>query len=301
MEIFTRLIKGITGNGTGSIIITPTRGKRLHGLQTQLTYAGGTNTLAALMTALTEIRVKVGTVSKWRLTGTQLRDFVLLRGTTYDFNGLPNTGAQVTIPLAPEWFIDNVSDALAWNPALLGGDITIEIDSSASLTVVAYERVSDDLNAPSAGIITLEVIKPVAGGTSFYTDTEFEPRGRLLQASIYPDSGGSQEITPASLLVGPDNAFAHEALTSAQNDECLERFTLTPAASGRTANIYDMVFVKADALSRAVDLARFGKSKFKIALLRLCSLGSNPSKNVPQIGTLRRKINRRSFQPKTHD
>ena len=236
-EIYTRLIKAVTGNGTGSLKITPTAGKRVHGLQLHLIYAGGTNTMVGLCTALTEIRMKVGSNVRWRLNGTQLRDFVLLHGTTYDFNGTPNTpGAQITIPLAPEWFLDNVADALAWNPALLGDAITCEVDSTASLTCTAFERVSDDLNAPSAGIITLEVIKPVAGGLAFYVREEIDPVGRLILASIYPDSGASNEITPASLLVGKDNVFAHEALTSAENDEQLERYSLTPAASGRTAN-----------------------------------------------------------------
>lgn len=264
-EVYTRRIKAIAGDGTGSLKITPTAGKRLHGLQLQLTYAGGTNTLAALMTALTEIRVLVGTTPKWRLNGTQLRDFCLLRGTTYDFNGLPNTGAQVTLPLAPEWFIDNVADSLAWNPALLGAPISVEVDSSASLTTIAYERVSDDLNAPSSGIITLEVIKPVAGGTAFYVGPELiEPRGRLMSAHIYPDSGASNEITPATLYVGKDDVLAFETLSSAQNDEALERESLTPAASGRTANIYDMVFVKQDALSRSIDLGAWGSAKLKV-------------------------------------
>jgi hypothetical protein len=275
-QIYTRKIKAIAGNGTGSLKITPSTGKRLHNVQLALTYAGGTNTLAALMTALTEIRVKVGTTVKWRLNGVQLRDWVLLRGTTYDFNGLPNTEAEVTIPLAPEWFLDNVADSLAWNPALLGGDITIELDSTANLTCTAYERVSDDLNAPSSGIITLEVIKPVAGGTAFYVQKEIDIRGALLLASIYPDSGGANEITPASLLLGPDDVFGHETLTSAQNDEQLERFQLTPAASGRSANIYDMCFVKADALSRAINLPGWGEAKIKVeaggAMSGTCSI-----------------------------
>lgn len=263
-QIYTRIIKDVTGNGSGKLKIIPSILKRLHSVQLALTYSGGTNTLAACMTALTEIRVKVGTAVKWRLNGTKLRDFMLLRGTTYDFNGLPNTACQVTIPLAPEWFLDNVADALAWNPALLGGQITVEVDSSASLTCVALERVSDDLDAPSAGILTLETVSPVAGGTAFRVGREnIEPRGRLISASIYPDSGASNEITPASLQVGGDNLFAHEALTSAQNDEALERFGLTPAASGRTANIYDMVFVKGDALSRSIDLTQGAKMKIE--------------------------------------
>lgn len=264
-EIYRRKIKSISGNASTKIKITPTPGKRLFAIQAELTYAGGTNTLAALMTALTEIRVKVGTRVRWRVNGTQLRDFCLLHGTTYDFNGLPNTGAQVTIPLAPEWFMPNVQDRLAWNPAILGGDITIEIDSSATLTVTsAYEFVNDDLSALSNGIITLEMINPVAGGTAFFVEKEIDPTGQLYLASIYPDSGASNEITPASLYVGRDDAFAHETLTSAQNDEQLERFSLTPAASGRTANVYDMVFVKDDALARAIDLAAWGVAKLKV-------------------------------------
>lgn len=263
-ETYTRRIKAIAGDASGSVKVSVTPGKRVHNVQLQLTYAGGTNTLAALMTALTEIRVKVGTVVKWRLTGTQLRDFCLLRGTTYDFNGLPNTGAQVTIPMAPEWFIDNVADSLAWNPAILGGNITIEIDSTATLSVVAFEKISDDLDAPSSGILTMEVIRPSAGSTAFFVKPEFEPRGRLVSASIYPDTTNGNEITPASLMVGADDAFAHEALTSAQNDEALERFGLTPAASGRTANIYDIVFVKGDQLSRSLDLERSKTARFKV-------------------------------------
>lgn len=264
MEIHTRRIKGVAGNGTTNPIITPTPGKRLHGVQMELSYAGGVNTLVALMNALTEVRVKTGTNVRWRLNGTKLRDFMLLRGTTYDFNGVPNTGAQVTLPLAPEWFIDNVADALAWNPALLGGDISVELDSTAALNVIAYERTSDDLNAPSAGIITLDTIRPVAGGTAFFVEKEIEAKGRLIQCSIYPDSGNSREITPASLFVGPNDVLAYEGLTSAQNDEALERFGLTPAVAGRTANIYDMVFVKGDALSRGIDLGFWRTAKIKV-------------------------------------
>lgn len=276
-ELYTRKIKGVVGNGTGSIIIKPTPGKRLHAIQTTLIYAAGTNTLAALMTALTEIRAKVGTAVKWRLNGTQLRDYMLLHGTTFDFNGTPNTtGCQVTFPFAPEWFLANVADALAWNPALLGGDISLELDSTANLTVTANEVVSDDLAAPSAGIITLEIIKPVAGSTAFYVQREIRNVGRLILASIYPDSGGSQEITPASLFVGPDDVLAFDTLSSAENDETLERKGFTPAASGRTANVFDMAFVKDDALSRAIDLGAWGVSKMKVeaasAMSGTCSI-----------------------------
>jgi hypothetical protein len=276
-EIYSRRIKAVTGDGTGSLKITPTPGKRVFSIQTTLIYAGGTNTLAALMTALTEIRARVGTDVKWRLNGTQLRDYMLLHGTTYDFNGTPNTtGAQVTFPFAPEWFLENVQDSLAWNPALLGGDITLEIDSTASLTCVAVEQIADDLNAPSSGIITLEMIKPVAGGTAFFVEKEIDANGRLILASIYPDSGGSNEITPASMFVGSNDTYAHEALSSAQNDEQLERKSLTPAASGRTANIYDIAFVKGDQLNRGIDMGAWGNAKLKVeaasAMSGTCSI-----------------------------
>lgn len=276
-EVYTRRIKAVSGDGTVSVKILTTPGKRVHSVQLQLLYAGGTNTLAALMTALTEIRCKVGTNVRWRINGTKLRDFVLLHGTTYDFNGLPNTGCQVTIPFAPEWLLENVADSLAWNPALLGGPISVELDSTTALTVIAYESISDDLDAPSSGIITLEVINPVAGGTDFYVkNPELDPRGRLLLASIYPDSTNANEITPASLMVGAADVFAHERLTSAQNDEQLERKGLTPAASGRTANIYDIVTVKGDQLNRGIDLGAWGKAVLRVeaaaAMAGVCSI-----------------------------
>lgn len=283
---YTRKIRAVTGNGTGAIIINSTPDKRVLNFQLDMTYAGGTNTLAALMTALTEIRVKVGTSVKWRLSGTKLRDWCLLRGTTFDFNGVPNTGCQVTIPLAPEWFMAVIQDALAWNPKLLGGAISLEITSSANLTITAYETIADNLDAQFAGILTLETIRPVAGGTEFFTGKEFEPRGRLVSASIYPDSGASNEITPASLYLGGDNVPAHEELTSAQNDEQLERKGLTPAASGRTANVYDIVPVKDDQLTRGYNLAAWGSARFKIGAgaamsgtsdILICRLESGPN------------------------
>jgi len=272
-EVYTRLIKAITGNGTGSVKITPTPGKRLHGIGIRGTYASGVSTagdtLAEQLAAISEIRVLVGSRVRRRITGTRLRDYMLLNGTTYDFDAVSTYVYQMYIPFAEDWFVANVADSLAWNPAILGAPITVEIDisvlnTSYYPTLRAFERVSDDLDAPSAGIITLETINPVAGGTSFYVERELAPVGRLIQASIYPDSGGSNEITPASLFIGPNDAYAWEALTSAENDDVLGRAGLTPAASGRTANIYDMVFVRGDALAHAIDLERAGRAKMQI-------------------------------------
>ncbi|HYG23379.1 MAG TPA: hypothetical protein VEH04_11400 [Verrucomicrobiae bacterium] len=262
-EIYTRKIKAIAGNGTTSLKIRPSEGKRVHGMQLQLIVTLGTDTLAALCAALT-IRVLVGTTEKWKLTGTKLRDFCLLRGTTYDFDGTPSTGCQITLPFAPEWFLDNVADALAWNPRRLGDAITVEVDCSAAMNATVFERISDDLDAPSAGILTLEVINPIAGGTNFVVDDEIDVKGRLLQASIYPDSTNNREITPVSVFLGTDDVVAIDDVTSAQNDEALARFGMTPAPTGRTANIFDAVFVKSDALVRGIDIASWGRIKIKV-------------------------------------
>ena len=265
-EKYYRKIKAVANNGTTNVSWRATVAKRIHAFQFTGTYAGGTNSLAGFVTAMTQIIVKVGSVEKWNLSGTQLRDWLLLFGTTFDFNGsAPNTtGCIVTLPLAPEWFLANVNDSLAWNPKLLGGEISVEITFANATTLTVFEVASDDLDAPSSGIITLESITSVAGGTDFFTGTELEPRGRLISASIYPDSTNSNEITPGGLYLGKNDYPAHEDLTSASNDETLERKGLTPAASGRTANIYDIVAVKDDMLSRGWNLAEWGSAKIRI-------------------------------------
>lgn len=146
----------------------------------------------------------------------------------------------------------------------MGGDITIELQSTTALTVEASEKVSDDLGAPSSGIMTLEVIKPKAGGTKFYIENEIEPRGLLLSAHVYPDSVNSRALTPVSMHVGNNKRNVHQLISDVKNDEYLARFGLTPAASGRTANIYDLVFVKGDALNRAINLRFWGTTRITV-------------------------------------
>lgn len=276
-EIYNRRIKAITGNGTGSVRITPSPGKRLHGLGLNLTWASGVSTagdtLIEQLAAITEIRVLVGSVVKRRITGPQLRDYCLLNGATYDMDAVSTYVAQLFIPFAEDWFIANVADALAWNPALLGGPITVELDISALNTsyyptISAYERVSDDLDAPSAGIITWDLIKAVAGGDVTYVESNvIKPKGRLIQATIYPSSGAATTaISEATLYVGNNDLPAHEGLLAAENDDLLGRAGLTPRNTSRIsyAYLYDLVFVRGDALSHAIDLVRAGACKLKI-------------------------------------
>lgn len=251
--IVKRKIKVVQGNGTTNLLIQPTRGARVHGFLLGCTYSGGTNTAAALATALTNVVAKRGNVRKWELTGTQLNDFLLLHG--QGFTGLPNTKTMVQIPFAPRWMFDSVASALAWNPADGQGDISVEITSSTALTVVAYELIDFDLNAPSAGMLTLEVINPSVGGVqSVIEQPVIRAVGDAVQISVYPDSGASNEITPCGFMYGRDNQYAHENLTSTENDEELESYGKTPAASGRTANIYDLLFVTKSDLTQAIPL-----------------------------------------------
>jgi hypothetical protein len=276
-QIYTRRIKAITGNGTGSVRITPTPGKRLHGVGINLTWASGVSTsgdtLIEQLAAITEIRVLVGSNVKRRISATDLRDYMLLNGATYDFDAVSTYVAQMYIPFAEDWFIASVADALAWNPVLLGGPISIELDVTALNTsylptVVAYERVSNDLDAPSAGIITWETLSVVAGGTSFFVESNvFKARGRLIQATIYPSSGAATTaITPVSLFVGKDDVLAHEGLAAGENDDLLGRAGLTPRNTSRItyAYNYDLVFVRGDALSHGIDLDSYGTCKLKV-------------------------------------
>lgn len=267
-EIYRRKVKQVIGNGTASHKIAFTPNARVFGVQLELVFPSGTSydTMAECMTNITAIRPMVGSKNVWgdKVTGTRLRDFMLLHGTAYDFN--INTGTntvQLTIPFAPEWFIETVQDLLAWNPKFLGAPISLEIDFTAGIavTTTAWEYISFNLDTASVGILALEVVGTKASGTEFVVgQPELKAEGGLLSISIYPDSGGSNEITPVSFQIGKDKAYAHQEVSSVQNDEELERKGLTPAASGRSANVYDFVPVKGDSLTHAIDLGGWGES-----------------------------------------
>lgn len=283
--IYTREIKAITGNGTNQVKITPSPGKRLHGLQITLTWAAGVSTsgdtLAEQLDAINAIRVLVGSKVVRRLesitinsvvhsAGDLLRDYCLLNGTAHDFDSPSTYVAIIYIPFAEDWFVANVADSLAWNPALLGGPITVEMDfgalnTSYYPTLVVKERISDDLDAPSAGIISWNWITPGAGGTSFFVEGNvLKPEGKLIQLSIYPDTINAREITPVTLYGGPDDLTVWDNVSSAENDDLLGRAGLTPAASGRSANVYDLVAVRGDALSHAFPMSAWKQSKLKV-------------------------------------
>jgi hypothetical protein len=286
-EIYNRRIKAITGNGTGSVKITPSPGMRLHGMGLCFTWASGVSTsgdtVLEQIAAVTELRVLVGSVVRRRITGPQLRDYMLLNGATYDFDQVSTYVMQGYLPFAEDWFIANVADSLAWNPAILGAPITVEIDIAALNTsyyptITAYERVSEDLNAPSSGIITWDLLSATAGGATTYVESNvLKPVGRLIQATIYPSSGAlTTAISAAALYLGKSDMFAFELLTAAENDDLLGRAGLTPRNTSRISYAYglDIVAVRGDALSHAYDLERWGTCKLRID--QAASSGSFP-------------------------
>lgn len=249
-EILKRRIKGITGNGTSTVKIFPSEGLRLHALSAQITFPANASydTVAEQAAAITEIRVKTGTAVRRRLNGTELRDYLLLNGTAHDFDAVSTYVLQLHIPFAEDWFHASVADSLAWNPEIVG-PISIEIDATPVITVDAREFVSDDVKtALSSGIITWERITPVGGSaTSFFVEKEIEARGDLIQASIY-GTGGT--VTEAIVYAGKKEEVLFEA-RSAENLDDIARIGMTPTASGRTGNMFDIVPVRGDALSHA--------------------------------------------------
>lgn len=284
--IYRPKIKQVIGNGTANHKIMFTPGKRIHGVQLECVFPSGTSydTLAECVNNILSVRVLAGTFPLWsNITpsaapssgttsgGKKLRDFLLLFGTRYDWNINTSTNTvQLTISFAPEWFIESVQDLLALNPARLGGPLSLEIDFTAGIAVstTAWEFASDDLDADSAGYLSLETVTTKAAGTSFtVSQPEIKAEGALLALSIYPDSGAGIEVGVSggvSFQVGANNRFVHEEVTSAQNDEEIERKGLTPTASGRSSYIYDFVPVKGDSLTRAIDLAAAKQSVLTI-------------------------------------
>lgn len=266
-------IKAITGNGHGSVKIVPPPGKRLHGINITSDWSAGTtatDTVAEQLALITEVRVLVGSTVRRRISGAHLQDYCLLNGATYAFT-IASGIMEFFIPFAEDWFLASVADALAWNPAILGGAISVEMDITAASatypTLSAVAEVSDDLNAPSPGIITWDTLSVVAAGTSFVVESNvLRPVGSLVQATIYPSSGaGTVAITPVTLYVGPDDRPVHEGITAAENDLILTRATLTPRNTSRITYQYnyDLVAVRGDALSHAIDLTAGAKLKIQ--------------------------------------
>lgn len=239
-----------------TVVITCPRGPRYHQIILQHGYAAGTNTIVAAATNISEIRVKVNNRIQRRFSGTQLRDLILLNGTTYDaYTGeVPNTAPGVSFPLyfAEPWRdLPAMRDLLAWKTNLWSNfQIEIDLGAASTPTILGWAIVDDAVAQQPEAITKILPASIPAAGTKFdYTlpDTS----GRLAQITLYPDSGASLAASPVTLRKG--QVILHE-LTRTSNLAFLAQNGMTPDPTGRTDNVYDLVLDYDDLPDRTLPL-----------------------------------------------
>jgi hypothetical protein len=240
-------------------------GRRYHYIQLQHGYAAGTNTITATASNILEIRIKVNGRVQRTVSGTQLRDLNILQGlsmgsyvnsvsSNYDFVGLPNTAPGVSIPLffAEPWLFDEASqDALAWaTNSWSSFQIEVDLGAASTPTLQAWAIV-DDLQPQTPGGIVKWIRQSFpASGTQFDIST-IDRRDYLREVNIYPDSGGSNQ--PSQVTLRKDGVVLHELVYTA-NLALLTHYCMSPLATGRTANIYDLVLDHDGLLASAINM-----------------------------------------------
>jgi coat protein len=235
-------------------------GPRYHYIVLEHGYSAGTNTIAAAATNISEVRIYSNSRIQRIMSGTQLRDANLLNNepgsTTYDCTGVPNTAPGVTFPiyLAEPWRETPADqDALAWATAgWLSFQIQVDLGAASTPTLLAYAVTDDFVPAPNTnpGICKWIRTQMVPGGTT-YDFNQLDRRDLLQQISIYPDSGASQ--APTLVTFKRNSQILHE-LSAAANTALLQNNKMSPAASGRTSGIYDLVFDHDGLLSSSVPM-----------------------------------------------
>lgn len=252
-RIQLRNVQNVAASKTA--LITIPIGQRFHYIVLEHGYTAGTNTVAAAASNITEIRVKVNGIVMRTFSGTQLRDINLLNGTTYDCLGVPNTAPGVSFPIffAEPWRKSpGDQDGTAW-PTEGWDSFQIEVDLGAASTPTLVATAVTDAFVPNIPVRDRLITKVIrqqigANGTSFDVSS-LAKRDYLQQISIYPDSGASLE--PSKVTLRLNSQILHELEDSA-NQALLTNHGMTPAASGRTANIYDLVLDHDDLLGSAV-------------------------------------------------
>lgn len=235
-------------------------GQRYHSIILVHGYSGGTNTLAAAATNISEIRVYSNSRIQRVFSGTQLRDANLLNcvnnSADFDFTGLPNSAPGVTVPIffnEPWRETPADQDALAWATAgWLDFQIQVDLGAATSPTLLAYAVVDDFVPAPNTnpGIVKWLRVQTVPGGT-VYDYNQLDRRDFLQQISIYPDTGASQ--APTLVTFKRNSQILHE-LSATANSALLQNSEMSPAATGRTSGIYDLVFDHDGLLSSSVPM-----------------------------------------------
>jgi len=234
-------------------LITLPVGPRYHQLILLHGYSGGTNTVAAAAANILDIRVKVNGRIQRQVSGTQLRDMNLLNGAAYDCTGLPNTSPGVSFPifLAEPWRKDaRDQDAMAW-PTDGWDTFQVEVDlgAAATPTLEAWAVVDDFVPPKDAERAICKWLRQSwpAAGTQVDIST-LDRRDWLTQISLYPAGVAASKVT-----MRLNGLILHE-LTKPANDALLLTNGMLPNATGRTANIYDLVADHDDLLGSAVNL-----------------------------------------------
>lgn len=249
-----RSVQNVAASKT--VLIDIPCGQRFHYIVLEHGYAAGTNTIAAAATNISEIRIYSNSRIQRIMSGTQLRDMILLNGTTWDCTGVPNTAPGVTFPIyfAEPWRESPADqDALAWSTAgWLSFQIQIDLGAASTPTLLAYAVVDDFVPAQGTnpGIVKWLRAQMVPGGTT-YDYVALDRRDFLQQISIYPDSGASQAPT---LVTFKRNSIILHEFSAAANTALLQNHNMTPAASGRSTGVYDLVFDHDGLLASAVPM-----------------------------------------------
>ncbi len=240
-----------------ALIDVPLSFGRCHEIHFQLgTASGATATLAAAVALVTEIRVILnGTVVR-TMSGAELRDQNVLNGSTYDMTGLPQVGAGVDFPIffaEPSRKDVRDQDSLAWSSKPMNSfKVEIALASNViALTLQAFAVVDDViLDKPSSEILFVKWIRQTFNGGSTETDvTTIDRRGFIQQVTLYPASQALTEV-----IVKKDGLIISE-LKRTQNDSLLAHHgMLTVGATGRIANVWDVVFDHDDLLGSSLDM-----------------------------------------------
>jgi hypothetical protein len=253
-RIKARNVQNVAASST-ALIELPV-GPRYHYLVLEHGFASGTNTIVGAEANITDIKVKVNGRVQRQFNASELRDLNILNGTAYDCQGLPNTAPGVSFPIffAEPWRKSpGDQDALAW-PTAGWQSLQVEVTlGAASTPTLQVHGVVDDYTPadPTKTAISKVIKQSFAAAGTVFDISSIDPRDWLQQISLYQASGGSVNIDRVDLRV--NGRMVHELEDSA-NTALLLNHGMTPAASGRTSGVYDVVLDHDDLLGSAVNL-----------------------------------------------
>ncbi len=257
-----------------ALVEVPLSFGRCHEIHLQYGHAAGTNTIAAALAFIDEVRVIVnGTVLR-TFSGLQLRDQNVANGSTYDCSGLPNTTVGVNLPIffAEPWRKDaRDQDALAWSTKGMNSfkvEVSMTANAGGAPTLAAFAVVDDVIvDAPASDILYCKWIRQSFNGGSPNVDiTTIDRRGYLQQVTLYPTAALTDVVVKKDALIISE-------LKRTQNDALLLTHGMqTVGATGRIANVWDVVFDHDDLLGSSVDLR--GSRELVVSLTSGSALGT---------------------------